>query len=225
MGEGVGPNDGLIRLHHHTSDLADQSASLRDLFGTNLRIRSIEVFPGPKPQDNFLQCRVPRPLADSVDRALDLAGPFEHRCQTIAHGKTKIIVTMNGNHRIRAVVDLLANATDKTAEFLWHRIADRIRNIDRSGSCGNHRLDHLIEISWVGATGIHGRKLYIVHVTPCPLHHLDRALLRLVARHSELVLQVDVRGREKRMNADLRSPLQGLPGSIDILRAGPHSYV
>ena len=122
---------------------------------------------------------------------------------------------------MRAVWHLLANSTNEPAKFLWHRIADGIRNIDRPGPCGNHRLDHLIEIGGIGATGIHGRKLHIVHIAPRPLHHLDRALLRLVARHSELVLQMDIRSREKRMNADLRGPLQCLPGSIDILRARP----
>ena len=221
MGEGVRPDDRLVRLHHHAGDLADQPAGLRDLFGMNLRIGLIEVFPGAKPHDNFFQRRIPGSLADSIDRALDLACPFEHRSQTIPHGEAKVVVAMDGDHRLRTIWHLLANAANEPPEFLWHRIADRIGNIDRPGSCGNHRLDHFIEIGGIGTAGIHGRELHIVHVAPRPLHHFDRALLRLVARHSELMLQMDIRGREKRMDTDLGRPLQGLPGSIDILRPRP----
>ena len=53
---------------------------------------AVEVGARLEAQDDLLQCGVARPLADAVDRALDLphAGPY--RGQRIGHCKAQIVM-------------------------------------------------------------------------------------------------------------------------------------
>ena len=53
MGKGIRSNNGLIGLHHHTGNLADQTAAFRNLLCLDARIRIIKIFSGPETHGNF----------------------------------------------------------------------------------------------------------------------------------------------------------------------------
>ncbi len=187
----------------------------------DFRISLIEVFSRAQAHHDFFQRRVSGPLADAVDRALDLPCPFHHRRQTVRDRETQIVVAVDGDYRPSTIGHMLLDTPDELPEFLRDRVTHRIGNVHRSGSGRNHRLDHFIEIGRIGPAGIHRRELHIIDIASRQLHHLDRPLLGLLARHPELMLQMDVRRRKKRMDADFRRAFQGFPGAGDVLRTGP----
>src|SRR5215831_12842569 len=125
---------------------------------------------------------------------------------------------MNRDDSLGAIRDLLPNATNKLAEFLRNCITDGVWNIDGTRSGGDHRLDDLIEIGWIGSTGIHRRELDILYEAPCPLYHLDRTFLGFVPRHPKLVFQMDVGRGKECVNADFGRAFERFPSSINILR-------
>ena len=148
-------------------------------------------------------------------------GPFDDRREAIGHRQSQVIMAVHRDDRLAAVRHMFADPSDELAELLRNRIAHGIRNVDRAGAGADDRLDDFVEIGGVRTARIHRRKFHIVHVAPRPLHHLHGALLGFLAGHPELMLQVDVRRRKKRVDANLGRTLQGFPGPIDVLGARP----
>ena len=74
-------HDGLVGLHVHAGDGADQAARLDELAGVDVgvRIRLLAVRAWPRPLPPWPCCRA---LAEAVDGALDLRGPLRRRPAT-----------------------------------------------------------------------------------------------------------------------------------------------
>ena len=89
MGKGVGADDRLVGLHRHAGEIADQAGGFVDLLGSDAGERfaaagvaaqeGIEVAAAHMHRHHqLLQGGIAGPLADPVDRALELAGAVLH---------------------------------------------------------------------------------------------------------------------------------------------------
>ena len=68
----------------------------------------------------------------------------------------------------------------------------------------------------MGASSIFGRKLHIFTKRFRQANRISRLLQTLLARHSQLMLQVDIGGCQKNMNARTGRILESLPGSFNV---------
>jgi len=64
------------------------------------------------------------------------------------------------------------------------------------------------------------RKLHVAAERLCQAHAFPRLLQTLLARDAQLVLQMNVRGRQEHVNAGMRGVLQRLPRALDVELAG-----
>ena len=100
VGEGVGPDDRLVRLDRDARDLRQEPRGLVDVLGLDPRMEAEEVLPGLDGHDDLLHRAIPGPLADPVDRALHLARPVLHGGQGIGGGEPQIVVAVDRNDRL-----------------------------------------------------------------------------------------------------------------------------
>src|SRR6266581_6879720 len=72
VGEGVLADDGLVRLDVDARDVGEEPRGAEDLLGLDTGLHPEEVLAGAERHDDLLEGGVARPLADTVDGALDL---------------------------------------------------------------------------------------------------------------------------------------------------------
>jgi len=216
MREGVGPDDGLVGLHRNAGDLREEPGRLVNLLGFDSGVKAVQILARGERHDDFLHGRVARPLADAVDRAFDLARARADGGQRVGHRQPQIVVAVDGENRPVDVFDVGEKIGDEVAEFLGDGIADRVRNIDGDRARIDDGRDHLHEIVAVRSRGVHRRELYVVGVGFCQPDGRDRFVEHLRPALLELVFQVDVRRRNKGMDARMRRGLDGLPGPVDV---------
>src|SRR5574343_373444 len=87
MSEGVGANHRLVRLHRVAGDLGNQLGGRNDLRRIDARLNLENIRPRPHGHDNFFQRCIAGPLAQTVDRALDLTRTSQHGRQRIGNGE------------------------------------------------------------------------------------------------------------------------------------------
>ncbi len=193
VGEGVGPDDRLVRLDGDARDLREEPRGLVDVLGLDPRLEAEEVLPGLEGHDHLLHRAVPRPLADPVDRALHLARPVLHGGQRIGRGEAEVVVAVDRDDRLADVRHPREERRDQVAELLRDGIAHRVRDVDRRRPRGDDRLDHLAEVVPVAPGRVHRGELDVLRVAAGVGDRGDGLLEDLGARLAELVFQVDVR--------------------------------
>src|SRR5262249_41432454 len=75
---------------------------------------------------------------------------------------------------------------------------------------------HVAHVVEVGARGVLGGEFHVVAVGARVPHRLHGRLHHLGARLAQLVLEVDVRGRDEGMDPRLGRVLDGLPAAVDV---------
>ena len=97
MGKGVGAHNGFAGGDGHAGDAGEQLAGLVDLAGIDAGLRAVEIHPGMKGHDHFLQTGVAGPLADAVDGALHLGGARPDTGQGVGHSHAQVVVAVDGD--------------------------------------------------------------------------------------------------------------------------------
>ncbi len=173
---------------------------------------------------HFFERAVAGALADAVDGALDLARARDHGRQAVGDRHAQIVVAVHRQPHLVDARHVLAQVAEQLAEFVRHRVADRVRNVDGGGAGLDGRRDHAREEIEFGARGVFGRELHVVAELARDLHAFDGAAHDLVLRHVELVLAVDRAGGEEHVQAVPRRGLERLRGrsmSARVQRASP----
>jgi hypothetical protein len=113
---------------------------------------------GPRPQGHhdLLEGAVAGPLADPVDRALDLAGARLHGGQAVGHRQAEIVVAVGADHRLVDVGHAIDQALDHAVHLRRSGVADRVGDVHRGGPGGDRRLDHAAEEVDLRAGGVLG---------------------------------------------------------------------
>ena len=101
---------------------------------------------------------------------------------------------------------LLDQVPEQRTELVGHRVARRVGHVDRAGTGTDDLAEDLRKKLTVGARRILRRELDVLDTLPGALHGPHRRVEHLLPRHLELVLQMDVRGRNEDVNARVPGP-------------------
>src|ERR1700676_3031431 len=183
----------------------------------NPRAHPKAVLPYRQRHHHFLQRRIPRPLSDAVDGALDLPHSRADRCQRICHRQPQIIVTVRAQRYPLRIAQMLAHLRKHLAIFFRHRVTHRIRQIQHRRPRVHRHLASLAQEPNIRAPRILGGKLHFRHAVPPVANHRANRFQRLRARHVQLHAQMQIRGRQENVQSRLNRRLQRIHRRIDIL--------
>ena len=169
VGEGVLADDRLVALHLDAGHVGHQPAGGHQPPGVDVRVGMIEIVAGPQGHDDLFQRAVAGPLAQAVDRALDLPGAGLDGGQAVGHGHAQVVVAMDADHGLVDVGHAVAERLDDVVHVAGRGVAHRVGNVDRRGPGGDGRFDHLAEEIGLGAGGVLGRELDVGAIADRPL--------------------------------------------------------
>ena len=113
------------------------------------------------------------------------------------------------------------NIANHIGVFFRDGITNGIRQIDGGGTGFDGGFKNAAQVIAVAAGAVLGRKFDVVGERLGILYRIDSPLDDLVPGHFELVLEVNVGGGNKRVDAGFCGMLDGLPGAVDIGPRGP----
>ena len=93
--ERVAPDDRLVRLHLIAGEARDHPRGARELARVEAGVEAVLVAPGPQEHHDLLQRAVAGPLADAVDRALDLPRAGEQPGVGVGDGHAQVVVAVD----------------------------------------------------------------------------------------------------------------------------------
>ena len=218
--EGVCAHDGLVGLHVHARDAADQAGCAGELAGHDVRVGVELVAVHLERHDDLLQRRVARALAQAVDGALHLRGAVLHALQREGRSHAQVVVGVDGDGAVLDADDVVRQALDARAKVLGQLVARGVGDVDDGGARVDGGLHHTDQEVLVRTAGVLRVELDVVHVLLGVLDGVDGALHNLVLRQTELL--VNVLGRDPQAGVDARAlgRLERLGGAVDVLVDG-----
>ena len=122
MAESVAADDGFIRLHRETGQLADQPAGVVNLRGIDTGGQVEEIAAGLDSHDDFFQRGIAGPLADAVDGAFHLPGAVFDGFQAVGHSQAQVVVAVDADHGLSDIGHVFEDALDQGPRILraWH---------------------------------------------------------------------------------------------------------
>ena len=100
--------------------------------------------------------------------------------------------------------------------LVGRRVADRVRDVDRRRALVERDLQHLGGELHVGARRVHRRELDVVDERLRVRHRRPRGALDVLARRLQLVLDVDVRRRDERVDPRSLGVAYRVGGTLDV---------
>ncbi len=195
------PDDRLVRLHGVAGQARDEAAGARDLACLDAGGQADRRLARAQQHHDLLERRVARALADAVDRALDLAGAGAEAGERVRDGEPEVVVAVDREHDVVQARYELVEARQEARVLVRHRVADRVRDVDRGRALRDRGDQHLGGELDVGAGGVHRRELDVVDER---LGVRDRGAglaEHVGAGRLQLVLDVDVRRRDEGVDA------------------------
>ena len=118
------------------------------------------------------------------------------------------------------VADGARHAADQFGVLLGHGIADGVRQIHSAGAGGDNGQRDLLEVVRIGARGVLGRELHVVHVLAGESDSSAGLIQDLLPGLLELELEVNIAGCDKRVDPASFRRLQSAGSAFDIECAG-----
>ncbi len=221
VGEGVGTDDGLVRLHRHVAELADQGAGAMNFAVADVGVHPEQVGAGFEDHRHLFQRTVAGPLADAVDGALDLASAHLHGTDGVGHREAQIVVAV---HRDDGLVDVgypVEQGLDDAGELGRDRIAHGVRNVDGAGSGLDGGFHHAAEVIDRGAARILAGELHVIGVAAGVLDGADPHLQHVLEALLQLAFDMDGGGGDKGVDAKRLGDFERLTGGIDVFLQSP----
>ena len=214
--EGVLAHDRLVDRHADPGHLREQAARAIDLFHADARLQTEVVATGVERHHHLLPGGVSGALTDSVDRALDLPRTTAHRGERVRDCHAEIVVVVRAPGHPLAPRHVGPQPGEEGLQLLGDRVAGRVRDVAHGGTGADRLGEDLAQVIAVAARGVLGRKLDVADVLARELDRPPRRLDHLGPAHHELVLQVDVGGRDEDVEARVRSLLDRPCGTQDV---------
>ena len=167
--ERVAAHDRLVRLHLVAGEARHHPARARDLARVHAGPEPVRGLAHVEQHHDLLERGVAGALADPVDRALHLAAAGPHAGERVGHRHAEVVVAVHrgGDVRRGRARAGRARATSR-AYSSGHRVADRVRHVDRRGALVERDLEHLGGELEVRAGGVHRRELHVLAVARAP---------------------------------------------------------
>ena len=221
VGEGVGPDDRLVGLDDEAGDRRNQPRSLHDVLALDPGLPGEEVAAGPDGHDDLFHGRVAGPLAETVDRTLDLARADGDGGQGIGHRESEVVMAMHRYDRLVDVRHPVEQHRDEVGEFVRKGVTDRVGNVDGAGARLDRRLHRAAKEIVLGTRAVLRTPFDVVAQIAGMGDAVDDGVVNLVRRHLQFVLHMQGTGRNESVDALAGGWLQGFRGSVDVLAVGP----
>ena len=114
------------------------------------------------------------------------------------------------------VGDVRHHVRHEIGEFVRLHVANAVRDVDDGRASSNRGLEDSAEVLPVGACGVHGRELDLGQKGPAEFDGGDRHIERLFARDPQLVVQMNVTGREDGVQSRRHGLHQRFGGRLDV---------
>ena len=146
--------------------------------------------------------------------------PALNRRQGIGDAHAQIVVAVRAQRDAFRAVQGLDHAAEHGRVFLGYGVADSVRQIDDGRARLHGGADGLAQEIDVGAAGVFGGKFNFRAALARIAHVRGDGFERLLARHAQLVVQVQVRRRQKRVQARMLRFREAFEGHVDVLLSG-----
>ncbi len=129
---------------------------------------------------------------------------------------------MRAQRDFRMVVQVCAHTAEHPAILFRHGITDRVWQIQNRGAGFDGNLANLAKIINVRAARVFCGKLHFAHVLAAITNHRADRFERLLARHVQLHLQMQIGGRKENVQTGEGGGFQRFDRGVNILllRAG-----
>src|SRR5437868_87577 len=215
--EGVATDERLVGLREDARHVRQQPAGAIQLARLDVTAERGVLRPDVARHHDLLARGVAGALADTVHRALHLPRPGRDGGEGVGDGEAAMVVTVGRERYPCGSRDALPHGAEDLLVLGREREAHRVRQIDRRGALLDRRCDHAAQVLEVGAARVFRRELDVVGVAAGPAHGGARQLETVVPADLELVLQVNVGGRDEDVDASPGGRAQRLAREIDVL--------
>ena len=168
--EGVPADDGLVGRHGHTEEIGHHLAGAAEFRRVDAHFHAVIVAARFEPHHHLFKRRVAGALADAVDGGFHLPGAVHDAGQGVGHSQAEVVVAVDADGGFVDVRDAFGDGLDQLAPLFGDGVAGGVGDVDHGGAGGDHGFEHLEQILGVGATGIFGVELYVVHIALGELH-------------------------------------------------------
>ena len=166
---------------------------------------------------NLFQRGVARPLADAVDRALDLAGARFDTGQRVRHRQTKIVVAVYRDSNVFDSLHPLANGADQLAVLARRGVAHGVGDVQRGRAGVNRRLQYFAQEPYVRPGCVLGREFHVGAERAGISDHLARLVQGFVAPDLQLEGKVNVGGSQEGVDARPHGTANRFPCNGNVL--------
>ena len=219
--EGIPADDRLVVLHRERGRRRHQLGGTVQHLGVDADLIGQHVAARLDGHHDLFQRGVARPLADAVDGAFDLPAAGADAGQRVGDRHAEVVVAVHGEDRLLRARHLLHHGAEHLVVFLGRGVADGIGQVDGGGAGLERRLHAAAQIVDLGARGVLGRPLHVLHPVARPRHLEVDHLQHLLGRLLQLVLHVHGRGGDEGVDARARGVPDRLAGAVDVGLAGP----
>ena len=131
VGEGVLADDRLVELHRKAGDRRDVAAGAGDVLGVDAGAEGQAVAAHLQRHDDLFERGVAGPLADAVDRHLDLARAALDAGQAVGDRQAQVVVAVGGEDHLVGARHVLDQVAEHLGVFVGIAVAHRVRQVDR----------------------------------------------------------------------------------------------
>ena len=220
MREGVLAHDRLVVLHREGRDGRDQLRGAGQHRRLDARLVGQHVAASADRHHDFFQRRIARPLAEAVDRALDLPCAARDAGQRIGDREAEIVMAMGREDRLVGIRHARDHLAEHRGIFLRNGIADRVGQVDRRGAGLDRGVDAANQIVDRRAGRVHRRPLDILDEVARLLHRGGDDVEHLLLALAHLVREMDRRGGDEGVDARALGDADRLAGAGDVARDG-----
>ena len=148
--------------------------------------------------------------------------PLLNGGQRVGYGQSQVVVAVRGENDALLVDgrNALAHLGEHASVFVRSRVAYGVGHIDGGGAGLDGHAHHLHQEVALRAGGVLGRELNIIHQRARQAHRFGGLIQRLLAADLQLVLQMQVAGSQKDVDAGAVGELQGAGGHLDVFGLG-----
>src|SRR5579862_1408275 len=200
--EGIFADDGFVALNVNAGERRNQARRRDDALGIDFRVIAAEkILARAQRHYDFFERRIPRALADAVDRTFDLARAVLHAGETVRDGQSQIVVAVHGDDRLLDVRNFRDQRVNDRAVLVGHGVADGVRNVDgrRAGFDGG--FDDFAQKFRLRSAGVFWTEFDVLAKFARHLHGVNGLAHDFVFRFLQFEFAVNRAGGEKDMDA------------------------
>lgn len=223
MGEGVDAHHRLVAGDDRLGDLAQNLGGADQVAAVGAGRNAIAVLADLQRHDDLFDRAVAGPLADAVDRALDLTRAAFDGGQGVGDRHAQVVVAVGREDHVRmTLLDARRQGAVGFAHLFRGRIADGVGHVQRSGASVGGGLQHIGQKLRLGAEGVLGRELDVVEQAAGVFNRPHGRRQHLIGGHLQLGRAVDRAGADEGVAATVgfRRRRQGAEGGVDVLLVG-----